>query len=171
MRGADVTQENMFTYVTLGDLVPVDHPLRPIREILNTALREMDKLFAKMYSEFGRESIPPEQLLRGLILQSLYGLRSERLLCEQLGYNMLFRWFVGLSLDKGAVGALHVHQEPRPTDRARCDARFVRPRDRAGAGERPALLGALLGGRHAHPGLGVAQELCAEGRSGTAQLG
>jgi transposase len=101
MRGADVTQENMFTYVTLGDLVPAEHPLRPIREILNTALREMDELFAKMYSEFGRESIAPEQLLRGLILQSLYGLRSERLLCEQLGYNMLFRWFVGLSLDKG----------------------------------------------------------------------
>jgi transposase len=101
MRGADVTQENMFTYVTLGDLVPAEHPLRPIREILNTALRGMDETFAGMYSEFGRESIAPEQLLRGLILQSLYGLRSERLLCEQLGYNMLFRWFVGLSLDKG----------------------------------------------------------------------
>ena len=101
MRGADVTQENMFSYVTLGDLVPVEHPLRPIREILNTGLRAMDEAFAAMYSEFGRESIPPEQLLRGLVLQSLYGLRSERLLCEQLGYNMLFRWFVGLSLDKG----------------------------------------------------------------------
>ena len=101
MRGADVTQESMFAYATLGDFVPAEHPLRPIREILNAALREMDETFAAMYSEFGRESIPPEQLLRGLILQVLYGLRSERLLCEQLGYNMLFRWFVGLSLDKG----------------------------------------------------------------------
>jgi len=100
MRGADVTQENMFSYQTLGDYVPEGHPLRPIREIVNTALRELDENFARMYADSGRDSIPPEQLLRGLILQSLYGLRSERLLCEQLGYNMLFRWFVGLSLDK-----------------------------------------------------------------------
>ena len=101
MRGADVTQESMFSYATLGEFVPAEHPLRAIREILNTALRAMDESFEEMYSDFGRESIPPEQLLRGLILQSLYGLRSERLLCEQLGYNMLFRWFVGLSMDKG----------------------------------------------------------------------
>lgn len=100
MRGADVTQGSMFSYLTLEDYVPKAHPLRPIREIVNTALREMDETFAAMYADTGRDSIPPEQLLRGLILQSLYGLRSERLLCEQLGYNMLFRWFVGLSVDK-----------------------------------------------------------------------
>lgn len=100
MRGADVTQDGMFTYQTLGEYVPAGHPLREIREIVNAALREMDATFEAMYAESGRDSIPPEQLLRGLILQSLYGLRSERLLCEQLGYNMLFRWFVGLSLDK-----------------------------------------------------------------------
>lgn len=100
MRGADVTQESMFTYLTLTDYVPETHPLRPIREIVNTALREMDRTFAAMYADSGRDSIPPEQLLRGLILQALYGLRSERLLCEQLGYNLLFRWFVGLSLEK-----------------------------------------------------------------------
>jgi transposase len=101
MRGADVMQESMFTYKTLGNFVPAEHPLRPIREIVNAALTNMDEIFARMYAASGRDSIPPEQLLRGLILQSLYGLRSERLLCEQLGYNMLFRWFVGLSLDKG----------------------------------------------------------------------
>lgn len=100
MRGADVTQDSMFSYQTLEDYVPKDHPLRPIREIVNAALREMDETFAAMYADSGRDSIPPEQLLRGLILQSLYGLRSERLLCEQLGYNMLFRWFVGLSVDR-----------------------------------------------------------------------
>src|SRR5712691_3709806 len=100
MRGADVTQESMFSYQTLGDYVPEAHPLRPIREIVNAALREMDETFAAMYADSGRDSIAPEQLLRGLILQSLYGLRSERLLCEQLGYNMLFRWFVGLGLDR-----------------------------------------------------------------------
>jgi transposase len=100
MRGADVTQDSMFTYQTLGDYVPAGHPLREIREIVNPALREMGATFEAMYADSGRDSIAPEQLLRGLILQSLYGLRSERLLCEQLGYNMLFRWFVGLSLDK-----------------------------------------------------------------------
>ena len=99
MRGVDVTQESMFSYMTVSKFVPPEHPLRPIREIVNMALREMDETFAAMYADTGRDSIPPEQLLRGLILQSLYGLRSERLLCEQLGYNMLFRWFVGLSVD------------------------------------------------------------------------
>lgn len=99
MRGADVTQERLFSYVTPEDFVPQTHPLRAIREVVNVALREMDATFAVMYADTGRESIPPEQLLRGLILQSLYGLRSERLLCEQLGYNLLFRWFVGLTLE------------------------------------------------------------------------
>jgi len=100
MRGVDVTIQSMFSYQTLEDYVPKGHPLRPIREIVDAALREMDETFAAMYADSGRDSIPPEQLLRGLVLQCLYGLRSERLLCEQLGYNMLFRWFVGLSVDK-----------------------------------------------------------------------
>lgn len=89
-----------FSYLTLEVCVPKEHPLRPIREIVNAALRAMDGTFAGMYADSGRDTIAPEQLLRGLILQSLYGLRSERLHCEQLGYNMLFRWFVGLSVDK-----------------------------------------------------------------------
>lgn len=100
MRGADVMQESLFTYMTLNDFVPTNHPLRSIREIVNTALAAMDATFDAMYADSGRDSIPPEQLVRGLILQALYGLRSERLLCESLSYNMLFRWFVGLGLDK-----------------------------------------------------------------------
>jgi len=100
MRGADVTQDGLFCYTTLEAMVPPTHPLRPIREILNSALREMDPTFAAMYADSGRDSIAPEQLLRGLILQALYGVRSERLLCEQLGYNMLFRWFVGLGMER-----------------------------------------------------------------------
>lgn len=100
MCGAYVSQDSMFSYQTLEDYVPKDHPLRAIREIVNAALREMDETFAAMYADSGRDSIPPEQLLRGLILQSLYGLRSERLLCEQLDYIMLFRRFVGRSVDR-----------------------------------------------------------------------
>ena len=99
MRGADVMQEPLFVMKTLNDFVPADHPLRSIREILNVALDRMDQHFAAMYSPFGRESIAPEKLIRALVLQVLYGLRSERLLAEQLGYNLLYRWFVGLAIE------------------------------------------------------------------------
>jgi len=102
MRGADVTQEGLFVTRKTADYVPADHPLVAIREILNRALRDMDVLFESIYEERGRYSVPPEWLLRGLLLQALYGIRSERLLCEQLGYNMLYRWFVGLSMDDAA---------------------------------------------------------------------
>lgn len=99
MRGADVMQESLFIMKSLNDFVPAEHPLRPVRDILNVALDRMDERFAAMYSAFGRESIAPEKLMRALILQVLYGLRSERLLVEQLGYNLLYRWFVGLAID------------------------------------------------------------------------
>jgi transposase len=99
MRGADVTQEGLFVVRKTSDYVPPAHPLIAIREIVNAALRDMDRLFESMYDERGRYSVAPEWLLRGLVLQALYGIRSERLLCEQLGYNMLFRWFVGLGME------------------------------------------------------------------------
>ena len=102
MRGADVTQEGLFVTRKTSDFVPAGHPLVAIREIINTALRDMDLLFESIYEERGRYSVPPEWLLRGLVLQALYGIRSERLLCEPLGYNMLYRWFVGLSLEDAA---------------------------------------------------------------------
>ncbi len=103
MRGADVTQEGLFVTRQTTDYVPAGHPLLAIREILNRALRDMDVLFESIYDhERGRYSVPPERLLRGLVLQALYGIRSERLLCEQLGYNMLYRWFVGLGMEDAA---------------------------------------------------------------------
>ena len=102
MRGADVTQEGLFIVRKTADYVPKEHPLIAIRELVNAALREMDRLFESMYEERGRYSVPPEWLLRGLVLQALYGIRSERLLCEQLGYNLLFRWFVGLGMEAAA---------------------------------------------------------------------
>jgi transposase len=99
MRGADGMQESLFTVKKLNDFVPAKHPLQPIREIVNLALERSDERFAKMYAECGRQSIAPEKLMRALVLQVLYGVRSERLLVEQLGYNLLFRWFVGLALE------------------------------------------------------------------------
>ena len=79
--------------------MPADHPLRAIRTMVDTALRELSPEFARLYPKTGRPSIPPEQLLRALLLQMLYSVRSERQLMEQLDYNLLFRWFVGLSMD------------------------------------------------------------------------
>lgn len=100
MRGTDVSQESLFVMKSLDQFVPGDHPLRPIRAMVNEALSAMHKTFEAMYADGGRESIPPEWLLRALLLQVLYSIRSERQLVDQLHYNMLFRWFVGLSMEE-----------------------------------------------------------------------
>jgi transposase len=100
MRGTDVQQSGLFSYVSLEARVPADHPLRAVRALLNEALESMHRDFERVYAEGGRASIPPERLVRALTLQILYSIRSERLLCEQLDYNLLFRWFVGLSVDE-----------------------------------------------------------------------
>src|SRR5690606_7035215 len=99
MRGIDITQPAMFSYVSPEQRVPKDHPLRPIRVFCDIALRALSHEFDRMYSEMGRPSIAPEKLLRALLLQVLYTVRSERMLMEQLNYNLLFRWFVGLNMD------------------------------------------------------------------------
>ena len=99
MRGSDVKQSAMFSYVTPEERVPRDHPLRAIREMTDQILKQLSAEFDAMYSRRGRPSIPPEKLLRALLLQVLYTVRSERQLMEQLDYNLLFRWFVGLNMD------------------------------------------------------------------------
>jgi transposase len=99
MRGGDAKTEALFSYVSCERRVPVDHPLRPIRKIVDDALRALSPEFEKLYARDGRPSIAPEKLLRSLLLQAFYSVRSERQLMEQLDYNLLFRWFVGLSLD------------------------------------------------------------------------
>ena len=99
MRGGDARTEALFSYVSCERRVPVDHPLRAIRKIVNAALTALSPEFEKLYAKSGRPSIPPEKLLRALLLQAFYSVRSERQLMEQIGYNLLFRWFVGLSLD------------------------------------------------------------------------
>src|SRR6476660_9781156 len=100
MRGPDHQQSAMFSYLSPEQRVPADHPLRAVRQMADTILAQMSQLFSKMYSTFGRPSIPPEKLLRALLLQVLYTVRSERMLMEQLEYNLLFRWFVGLNMDE-----------------------------------------------------------------------
>jgi transposase len=89
----------MFSYVSPESRIPKDHPLRPIREMVDDALKELSADFDALYSHTGRPSIPPEKLIRALLLQVFYSIRSERLLMEQLEYNLLFRWFVGLNTD------------------------------------------------------------------------
>ncbi len=99
MRGDDRQQAAMWSYISPEQRVPQDHPLRPIRAMVDTILAELSREFATLYSPVGRPSIAPEKLLRALLLQVLYSTRSERLLMEQLDYNLLFRWFVGLNMD------------------------------------------------------------------------
>ena len=99
MRGEDGAAEDFFSYVRLEQRVPADHPLRAIRDLVEAALKELSPAFDELYAPEGRPSIPPERLLRALLLQAFYTIRSERQLMEQLDFNLLFRWFVGLSID------------------------------------------------------------------------
>jgi len=100
MRGVDSKQSGMFSYISPEARVPTNHPLRAVRVMVAEALEQMDKKLERLYSQTGRPSIAPERLVRALLLQVLYTIRSERLLVEQLEYNLLFRWFVGLSVDE-----------------------------------------------------------------------
>lgn len=126
----------MFSYVTLEERVPARHPLRSVRELVRDVLSVMDKEFRKLYAKEGRPSIPPEQLLSALLLQVLYGVRSERLLMEQMGYNLLFRWFVGLPADGKAWDA----------------TTFTKTRERLQAGDVfPRFMAALLNHEQVKP--------------------
>ena len=99
MRGKDEQQLDVFSYVNPEQRIPQDHPLRPLRAMADEALHELRPRFRKLYAKTGRPSIAPEKLLRALLLQVLYSVRSERMLMEQLDYNLLFRWFVGMNMD------------------------------------------------------------------------
>jgi transposase len=99
MRGLDSRAGALFSYVDLESRIPLGHPLRGIRSIVNATLTELSPVFSKLYAPLGRPSIPPEQLLRALLLQAFYSIRSERQLMERLDFDLLFRWFVGLGID------------------------------------------------------------------------
>ena len=99
MRGHREERIPLFSYVSIEERIPAKHPLHGIGSLANEALKRLDRTLEQLYASAGRPSIPPEQLLLALLLQAIYGLRSERLLLEQLNYNMLYRWFVGLGAD------------------------------------------------------------------------
>src|SRR5512132_1474684 len=99
MRGTFVDQGGLFSYIAPEARVPANHPLRKIRDLVRDVLSDLSRSLGRLYASEGRPSIPPEQLLSALLLQVFYGIRSERQLMEQLDYNLLFRWFVGLGVD------------------------------------------------------------------------
>ena len=99
MRGADFTQEELFSYRSLEERIPKDHPLRKLRAVVDILLKTMDSEFNALYARRGRDSIPPERLLRASLLQVIFSIRSERQLVEHIDFNLLYRWFVGLTMD------------------------------------------------------------------------
>ena len=99
MRGEDELQEGLFSFSKLEDFVPADHPLRPMKDLVNESLKRLNGLFNTIYADTGRASVAPEKLMRALLLQVFFSVRSERQLMEQIRYNMLFRWFIGLAID------------------------------------------------------------------------
>jgi transposase len=132
MRGDDDLQEGMFSYISPEKRVPADHPLRPIRKMVDEILKEMSPKFAKLYSDVGRPSIAPERLLRSLLLQVFYSVRSERMLIEQLQYNMLFRWFVGMEMDEVVWNhAVYSKNRERLLNEEIAESFFQRVRERA----------------------------------------
>ena len=162
MRDEFQDQSELFSNIYPESHIPAHHPLRQVRTLVRAVLKDLNRSFSRLYSHEGRPSIPPEQLLSALLLQALYGLRSERLLMEQLNYNLLYRWFVGLSPDDRVWDATSFTK-----NRERLQMGHVRQvHDRAveaSQGQAAAVGRALLGRRHADRGLGLAQELPAQG--------
>jgi transposase len=113
MRGWDAKSDALFSYVSCEARVPKDHLLRPIRRIVDEALAALSPDFEQLYAKFGRPSIPPERLLRALLLQALYSVRSELQLMGQLDYKLLFRWLIGLSVDAKVWDATGFTKTPR----------------------------------------------------------
>ena len=132
MRGDDDQQEGMYSYISPEKRVPADHPLRPIRKMVDEILKEMSPKFQKLYSDVGRPSIAPERLLRSLLLQIFYSVRSERMLIEQLQYNLLFRWFVGMEMDEAVWShAVYSKNRERLLNEEIAEAFFQRVLERA----------------------------------------
>jgi len=161
MRGADTFTESLFTMRRLDDFVPDEHPLRAVRKMVNLALKNIEPLLSGMYAadiKGGRPSIAPEKLLRAMLLQIFYSIRSERLLMEQTQYNLLFRWFIGLSMDDRVwVPTVFTKNRERLIAHDAVIELFQRSAGHCQQ-ERMALGRALQRGWHADSGLGWPQE-------------
>jgi transposase len=125
MRGEFQDQGGLFSYIDAEKRIPADHPLRQVRGLVREVLKELSRSFSRLYSDEGRPSIPPEQLLSALLLQVLYGVRSERQLMEQLDYNLLFRWFVGLSPDERVWDATSFTKNRERLDQGKVFDKFM----------------------------------------------
>jgi transposase len=156
MRSADTFTESLFTMRRLDDFVPAEHPLRPVRVMVNRALKNIEPLLSGMYAadvKGGRPAIAPEKLLRAMLLQVFYSLRCERMLMEQTQYNLLFRWFIGLSMDDSVwVPTVFSKNRDRLLEHDAVIALFNEPK-------RLAQRRTLQRGRHPHPSLGGPQKL------------
>jgi len=161
MRGDERVQDGMFSYVTLEQGVPREHPLREIRKLTDEVLRSLSAEFDVLYSDLGRRSIAPEYVLRALLLQVFFSVRSERQLVEQIDYNLLFR---GPGHGRRGVEPCRVLEEPRPSAHVGGGAALLRRGERAGKAVHVGR--SLHRGRHPDPGVGLAQELPPEGQLG-----
>ena len=162
MRGSDRRSGALFSYVDIEERVPAGHPLRVIRGIANEALASMSGALDAVYASTGRPSIPPEVLLRALLLQAFYGVRSERQLMERLDFDLLFRWFVGLGVDDAVWDASTFSKNRDRLLAGDAAAAFPGRHRRASEGAAAGLDRALLGRRHADRGLGLHEEPQAE---------
>jgi transposase len=168
MRGDDPRHDSMFSDVTPETRVRADHPLRPIRRMTDAALQHLSPRFDRLSSRTGRPSIPPEKLLRALLLQLLYGIPSERLLMEELDDNILYRWFVGLSLDDAVWDATTFTKNRDRLLGGVIAYRVLCGSPRGDQGRRVALRRALHGRWDAAGSVGESQELQAAGRRAAA---
>ncbi|WP_231890794.1 IS5 family transposase [Methylomonas koyamae] len=164
MRGADITQEQLFSYRTLESRIPKKHPLRKLRKVVDLLLATLNDEFDALYARRGRDSIPPERLLRASLLQVLFSIRSERQLVEHIDFNLLYRWFVGLTMDD-AVWDHSTFSANRDRLLNEKISRLFFERVLALADlEEADLRRAFLGRRHADPSFGIAQEFREERR-------
>ena len=165
MRGRFTDQGGLFSYIAPDKRVPANHPLRKVRELVRDVLSDLNRSLGKLYASEGRPSIPPEQLLSALLLQVFYGIRSERQLMEQLDYNLLYRWFVGLSPDDPVWDPTTFTKNRERLQNGDVFTKFMtRLLNHPQAGQAAAVGRALLGGWNADRSLGVAEELSPQGR-------
>ena len=168
MRGDDQQQSGVFSYISAEQRVPQNHPLRPLRKMVGHVLAGLSPRFTKMYAKRGRPSIAPEKLLRALLLQVLYTIRSERQLMEQLDCNMLYRWFVGLNMDDPIWDVTVFTQESRAVAERRHRAGVLATGTGTGACAESAVGGPLHGGRNVDRSLGGTENFSAQRQTTTA---